>query len=144
MSSGIEPPQDRQKPKSIKHNSTIALDEIIEIARTKPSRSPARHLPSTVREILGNAQVSIHHYGMLGFILMTSHRILVAQLTEGRRTILLKVSTLGKSQFPTSKMYQSGLRYMHLYFYCSCTGIHLVLIMIHVGASRNPPESVGI
>jgi large subunit ribosomal protein L12e len=50
-----EPPRDRKKEKNIKHNKSIPLDDIIEIARTMRSRSLAKELKGTVLEILGTA-----------------------------------------------------------------------------------------
>lgn len=54
-----EPPRDRKKEKNIKHNKSVALDEIIDIARTmrKPdvNKSFAKDLKGTVKEILGTA-----------------------------------------------------------------------------------------
>ncbi|KAH7004612.1 60S ribosomal protein L12 [Fusarium venenatum] len=50
-----EPPRDRKKEKNIKHNKSVALDEIIEIARTMRYKSFAKDLSGTVREILGTA-----------------------------------------------------------------------------------------
>ncbi|KAH6914190.1 ribosomal protein L11 [Coprinopsis sp. MPI-PUGE-AT-0042] len=51
-----EPPRDRKKEKNIKHSGNIPLDEIIEIARTMKSKSLAKELSGTVKEILGTAQ----------------------------------------------------------------------------------------
>jgi len=51
-----EPPRDRKKEKNIKHNKSVSLDEIIEIARTMRSKSFAKELKGTVREMLGTAQ----------------------------------------------------------------------------------------
>jgi large subunit ribosomal protein L12e len=52
-----EPPRDRKKEKNIKHSGSISLDEVIKIARQMrtESRSMARDLTGTVREILGTA-----------------------------------------------------------------------------------------
>ncbi|KAF4964522.1 hypothetical protein FSARC_7553, partial [Fusarium sarcochroum] len=50
-----EPPRDRKKEKNIKHNKSVALDEIIEIARTMRYKSFAKDLAGTVKEILGTA-----------------------------------------------------------------------------------------
>jgi large subunit ribosomal protein L12e len=52
----VEPPRDRKKEKNIKHNGNVALDEIIEIARTMQSKSLAKDLANGVKEILGTAQ----------------------------------------------------------------------------------------
>ena len=52
----LEPPRDRKKEKNIKHAGNIPLDEIIEIARTMRSKSLAKDLSGTVKEILGTAQ----------------------------------------------------------------------------------------
>ncbi|KDQ21818.1 hypothetical protein BOTBODRAFT_26227 [Botryobasidium botryosum FD-172 SS1] len=51
-----EPPRDRKKEKNIKHSGNITLDEIIDIARTMRSKSLAKELSGTVKEILGTAQ----------------------------------------------------------------------------------------
>jgi large subunit ribosomal protein L12e len=48
-----EPPRDRKKEKNIKHNKSIPLDEIIEIARKMRFKSMAKELKGTVKEILG-------------------------------------------------------------------------------------------
>ncbi|KHO00897.1 Sec23/Sec24, trunk domain protein [Metarhizium album ARSEF 1941] len=50
-----EPPRDRKKEKNIKHNKSVTLDEIIEIARTMRHKSFAKELKGTVKEILGTA-----------------------------------------------------------------------------------------
>ena len=52
----LEPPRDRKKEKNIKHTGNIPLDEIINIARIMRSRSLAKNLAGTVKEILGTAQ----------------------------------------------------------------------------------------
>jgi len=51
-----EPPRDRKKEKNIKHTGNITLDEIFAIARTMRSRSMAKNLAGTVKEMLGTAQ----------------------------------------------------------------------------------------
>ena len=51
-----EPPRDRKKEKNIKHAGNIPFDEIVEIARTMRSKSLAKELSGTVKEILGTAQ----------------------------------------------------------------------------------------
>ncbi|PTB63581.1 ribosomal protein L12, L11 family [Trichoderma citrinoviride] len=51
-----EPPRDRKKEKNIKHNKSVSLDEIIDIARTMRYKSFAKELKGTVREMLGTAQ----------------------------------------------------------------------------------------
>ncbi|XP_050542003.1 60S ribosomal protein L12 [Daktulosphaira vitifoliae] len=51
-----EPPRDRKKVKNVKHNGNVTMDEIINIGRTMRSRSMARTLAGTVKEILGSAQ----------------------------------------------------------------------------------------
>ena len=53
---GTEPPRDRKKEKNIKHSGNIPLDEIYDIARTMRSKSLAKELAGTVKEILGTAQ----------------------------------------------------------------------------------------
>ncbi|CAI7678225.1 60S ribosomal protein L12 [Penicillium manginii] len=50
-----EPPRDRKKEKNIKHNKSVAFDEIVEMARTMRPRSMAKTLQGTVLEILGTA-----------------------------------------------------------------------------------------
>ncbi|KAI5810084.1 ribosomal protein L11 [Peziza echinospora] len=50
-----EPPRDRKKEKNIKHTKSIPLEEIIDIARIMQSKSMARTLKGTVKEILGTA-----------------------------------------------------------------------------------------
>ncbi|ODV59162.1 60S ribosomal protein uL11 ASCRUDRAFT_49479 [Ascoidea rubescens DSM 1968] len=51
-----EAPRDRKKVKNIKHSGNIALDQIIEIARTMTSKSFGKNLTSVTKEILGTAQ----------------------------------------------------------------------------------------
>ncbi|KAL0631291.1 60S ribosomal protein L12 [Maublancomyces gigas] len=48
-----EPPRDRKKEKHIKHTKSVPLEEIIAIARIMRSKSLARELKGTVKEILG-------------------------------------------------------------------------------------------
>jgi large subunit ribosomal protein L12e len=50
-----EPPRDRKKEKNIKHTKSLALQDIIEIARTMRSKSMSKDLKGTVKEILGTA-----------------------------------------------------------------------------------------
>lgn len=50
-----EPPRDRKKEKNIKHNKSIALDEVIAIAREMRFKSFSKELKGTVKEILGTA-----------------------------------------------------------------------------------------
>lgn len=50
-----EPPRDRKKEKNIKHNKSVSLDEIIEIARTMKFKSFSKDLKGCVKEILGTA-----------------------------------------------------------------------------------------
>jgi hypothetical protein len=50
-----EPPRDRKKEKNIKHNKSVSLDEIIEIARTMKFKSFSKDLKGGVKEILGTA-----------------------------------------------------------------------------------------
>ena len=50
-----EPLRDRKKEKNIKHSGNVALEDIIEIARTMRFKSLARELSGTVKEILGTA-----------------------------------------------------------------------------------------
>lgn len=56
LKSTVEPPRDRKKEKNIKHTGNITLDEIFAIARTMRSRSLAKNLAGTVKEMLGTAQ----------------------------------------------------------------------------------------
>ena len=51
-----EPPRDKKKVKNIKHEGSVAFDEIIAIARQMRPRSMANQLKGTVLEILGTAQ----------------------------------------------------------------------------------------
>lgn len=51
-----EPPRDRKKEKNIKHSGNIPYDEIISIARILRSKSLAKELSGTVKEVLGTAQ----------------------------------------------------------------------------------------
>ena len=48
-----EPLRDRKKDKNIVHSGNLALDDVIEIARTMRPRSLAKTLAGTVKEILG-------------------------------------------------------------------------------------------
>ena len=50
-----EPPRDRKKEKNIKHSKSVALEEIIEIARTIRYKSFSKELKGTVKEVLGTA-----------------------------------------------------------------------------------------
>lgn len=50
-----EPPRDRKKEKNIKHNKSVSLDEIIEIARTMRFKSFSKSLEGVVKEVLGTA-----------------------------------------------------------------------------------------
>lgn len=51
-----EPLRDRKKTKNIKHNGDLTLEDIISVARALRSRSMARKLEGTVKEVLGTAQ----------------------------------------------------------------------------------------
>lgn len=51
-----EPPRDRKKVKNIKHSGNLTLDEIIGVARALRSRSMAKKLEGTVKEVLGTSQ----------------------------------------------------------------------------------------
>ncbi|MFH4978441.1 hypothetical protein AB6A40_005150 [Gnathostoma spinigerum] len=51
-----EPPRDRKKVKNVNHGGDLSLDAVINIARSMRSRSMARKLEGTVKEILGTAQ----------------------------------------------------------------------------------------
>lgn len=48
-----EPPRDRKKEKNIQHNGNLPMSDIIDIARTMRSRSCAKDLSGTCKEILG-------------------------------------------------------------------------------------------
>ncbi len=48
-----EPPRDRKKEKNIKHSGNLSIDDVIDIARKMRSKSMAKSLNGTVREILG-------------------------------------------------------------------------------------------
>ena len=50
-----EPPRDRKKVKNIKHSGNVTLDAIINIARVLRSKSMAKKLVGTVKEVLGTA-----------------------------------------------------------------------------------------
>ena len=50
-----EPPRDRKKVKNIKHSGNVTLDAIINIARILRTKSMARKLKGTVKEVLGTA-----------------------------------------------------------------------------------------
>ncbi len=48
-----EPPRDRKKEKNIKHHGSLTMNQILDIARQVRSRSLAKDLAGTVREVLG-------------------------------------------------------------------------------------------
>eukprot|EP00917_Polyrhabdina_sp_WS-2016_P023152 GHVP01050154.1.p1 GENE.GHVP01050154.1~~GHVP01050154.1.p1 ORF type:complete len:176 (-),score=34.32 GHVP01050154.1:166-660(-) len=48
-----EPPRDRKKQKNIKHNGTVTLDSVVEIARSIRNKSMAKMLKGTVCEVAG-------------------------------------------------------------------------------------------
>lgn len=50
-----EPPRDRKKVKNVKHSGNITLDAVISIARIMRSKSMAKKLVGTVKEVLGSA-----------------------------------------------------------------------------------------
>lgn len=50
-----EPPRDRKKVKNIKHSGNITFDAVISIARILRSKSMAKKLRGTVKEVLGTA-----------------------------------------------------------------------------------------
>mmetsp|Transcript_24871 Transcript_24871/g.34124 ORF Transcript_24871/g.34124 Transcript_24871/m.34124 type:complete len:166 (+) Transcript_24871:74-571(+) len=50
-----EPPRDRKKVKNIKHSGNVTLDAILNIARIMRSKSMAKKLVGTVKEVLGTA-----------------------------------------------------------------------------------------
>ncbi|KAK9451717.1 60S ribosomal uL11 domain-containing protein [Limtongia smithiae] len=51
-----EPPRDRKKDKNVKHSGNLTLESIIDIAREMRSKSLAKELSGTVKEVLGTAQ----------------------------------------------------------------------------------------
>lgn len=51
-----EPPRDRKKQKDVPHDGNLSLDSVIEIAKQCRSRSLAKHMSGTVKEVLGTAQ----------------------------------------------------------------------------------------
>ncbi|KAL5599026.1 hypothetical protein BROUX41_003656 [Berkeleyomyces rouxiae] len=50
-----EPPRDRKKEKNIKHNKSVSLEEVIDIARQMRHKSFSKDLKGSVKEILGTA-----------------------------------------------------------------------------------------
>lgn len=48
-----EPERDRKKTKNIKHNGSLSLDQVVEIAKTMRFKSMAKTFTGTVKEILG-------------------------------------------------------------------------------------------
>lgn len=50
-----EPPRDRKKVKNVKHGGNITLDAVIGMARILRSKSMAKKLRGTVKEVLGTA-----------------------------------------------------------------------------------------
>lgn len=48
-----EPPRDRKKVKNVKHSGNITFDAVINIARILRSKSMAKKLRGTVKEVLG-------------------------------------------------------------------------------------------
>lgn len=51
-----EPYRDRKKEKNVPHDGNVSLDAIIDIAKQCRSRSMAKHMSGTVKEVLGTAQ----------------------------------------------------------------------------------------
>lgn len=51
-----EPPRDRKKVKDVPHDGNLSLDAIIDISKQCRSRSLAKHMSGTVKEVLGTAQ----------------------------------------------------------------------------------------
>jgi large subunit ribosomal protein L12e len=51
-----EPSRDRKKNKNVKHNGSLSLDTIIDIARQMRAKSMAKTLVGTVKEVLRTAQ----------------------------------------------------------------------------------------
>ncbi|PXF47563.1 60S ribosomal protein L12 [Gracilariopsis chorda] len=51
-----EPPRDRKKVKDVPHDGNLSLDAVKEIAKQCRSRSLAKHMKGTVKEVLGTAQ----------------------------------------------------------------------------------------
>lgn len=51
-----EPPRDRKKVKDVPHDGNLSLDAVVDIAKQCRSRSLAKHMRGTVKEVLGTAQ----------------------------------------------------------------------------------------
>jgi len=51
-----EPARDRKKVKHVKHSGDLTMEQIIKVARCMRSRSMAKKLEGTVKEVLGTAQ----------------------------------------------------------------------------------------
>jgi large subunit ribosomal protein L12e len=51
-----EPHRDRKKQKHVKHNGSLSIDTIIDIARQMRHKSVSKTLAGTVKEVLGTAQ----------------------------------------------------------------------------------------
>eukprot|EP01120_Amphizonella_sp_Union-15-10_P012622 TRINITY_DN5644_c0_g1_i1.p1 TRINITY_DN5644_c0_g1~~TRINITY_DN5644_c0_g1_i1.p1 ORF type:complete len:167 (-),score=46.39 TRINITY_DN5644_c0_g1_i1:5-505(-) len=51
-----EPPRDRKKEKNIKHDGNITLDDVKRIAKVMRSKSLAKTMSGTVKEILGTCR----------------------------------------------------------------------------------------
>jgi large subunit ribosomal protein L12e len=51
-----EPARDRKKQKNVEHKGSLPLDTILDIARQMRSKSMAKTLVGTVKEVLGTAQ----------------------------------------------------------------------------------------
>ena len=72
---------------AVKHDGNITMDQIIDIARTMRSRSIARKLAGTVKEILGTAQ-------SVGCTIDGSHpHDKIDEINEGTLTIPVSVVT---------------------------------------------------
>jgi large subunit ribosomal protein L12e len=50
-----EPPRDRKKVKNVKHSGNITFDAVVNIARVLRTKSMAKKLVGTVKEVLGTA-----------------------------------------------------------------------------------------
>ena len=76
-----EPPRDRKKVKNIKHSGNITLDAVINIARVLRTKSMAKKLVGTVKEVLGTAfSIGCNVNGQ-------SPKDIQAQIDEGKVTI---------------------------------------------------------
>lgn len=76
-----EPGRDRKKVKHIKHDGSVSLDSVVEIAKIMRPRSCGKTLTDTVKEILGTARsigCSVDN---------ESPQVIIDKLTAGELTI---------------------------------------------------------